>query len=95
MEITVYGPLRGATGAKTVTLEDPGETVADAVAAFVEAYPRAEPLLYDGDALRPSVRVTVDGERATLEDPVSDDAELTLMPAVQGGARDPSSRSSR
>ena len=87
MEITVYGPVRSATGAKTVTLEFDGGTVADAVAAFVDAYPRAEPHLYDGDELRSSVRVTVDGERATMEDRVPADASLTLMPAVQGGSR--------
>ncbi|WP_126662702.1 MoaD/ThiS family protein [Haloterrigena salifodinae] len=88
MEITVYGPVRSATGAKTVSLEFDGGTVADAVAAFVDAYPRAEPHLYtDGDELRSSVRVTVDGERATMEDRVPTDASLTLMPAVQGGSR--------
>ena len=83
----MYGPLRSATGEKTVSLEFTGETVADAIETFVDAYPRAEPQLYDGDALRPSVRVTVDGERAALEDPISDDASLTLLPAVQGGSR--------
>ncbi|MFC6763565.1 MoaD/ThiS family protein, partial [Natrinema soli] len=41
-EVTVYGPLRSATGDKTVTLEWSGGTVADAVAALVDAYPRAE-----------------------------------------------------
>ncbi|QRV16413.1 MoaD/ThiS family protein [Haloterrigena salifodinae] len=87
MEITVYGPVRSATGAKTVSLEFDGGTVADAVAAFVAAYPRAEPHLYDGDELRSSVRVTVDGERAPMEDRVPADASLTLMPAVQGGSR--------
>ena len=91
MEITVYGPLRSATGAKTVSLEFDGETVGDAVAAFVEAYPRAESYLYadgdgEGDELRSSVRVTVDGERATVDDRVPADASLTLMPAVQGGS---------
>ncbi|SEW02848.1 hypothetical protein SAMN05216285_1928 [Natrinema salifodinae] len=38
-DVTVYGPLRSATGAKTVTIEWPGGTVADAVAALVDAYP--------------------------------------------------------
>lgn len=85
-EVTVYGPLRSATGAKTVGLEWPGGTVADAIAAFADAYPRAEPHLYDGDAVRPSVRVSIDGERAALEDRVPDGASLTLVPAVQGGA---------
>ncbi|ADB59547.1 thiamineS protein [Haloterrigena turkmenica DSM 5511] len=87
-EITVYGPLRSATGEKTVSLEWAGGTVADAIAAFVDAYPRAESQLYDGETVRPSVRVTVDGERAALKDPISADASLTLMPAVQGGSRD-------
>lgn len=87
MEITVYGPLRSATGEKTVSLEFDGDTVADAIDEFAETYPRAAQYLYEGDDLRPSVRVSVGGERAGLEDPVSDDASLALVPAVQGGSR--------
>ncbi|MDQ2050017.1 ubiquitin-like small modifier protein 1 [Natronolimnohabitans sp. A-GB9] len=87
MEITVYGPLRAATGAKTVTLDVTGTTVADAIDAFTDAYPRATNHLYDGDELRPSVRVLVDGDRVTLEDPISETASLSLVPAVQGGSR--------
>ncbi|ELY47759.1 MULTISPECIES: MoaD/ThiS family protein [Natronorubrum] len=88
MQLTVYGPLRSATGEKTVTLEFTGTTVADALAEFTAAYPRATPYLYDGETVRPSVRVSINGERAPLEAPVSNDAELTLMPAVQGGSTD-------
>ena len=86
MDVTVYGPLRSATGEKTVTLEFTGTTVADALAEFTAAYPRATPYLYDGETVRPSVRVSINGERVALEAPVSNDAELTLMPAVQGGS---------
>ncbi|ELZ25183.1 MoaD/ThiS family protein [Natrinema limicola] len=86
--ITVYGPLRSATGAKTVTLEWAGGTVADAIAALVDAYPRAEQYLYDGDQLRPSVRVSLDGERIDLVTRVPEGASLTVVPAVQGGARE-------
>ncbi len=86
MDVTVYGPLRSATGEKTVTLEFTGSTVADALAEFTATYPRATPYLYDGDEVRSSVRVSVDGQRAPLEAPVSNDAELVLMPAVQGGS---------
>ncbi|RKD93449.1 MoaD/ThiS family protein [Halopiger aswanensis] len=84
-EVTVYGPLRSATGAKTITLEWAGGTVADAVAALVDAYPRSGPHLYDGDVIRPSVRVSINGERAALEAPVRENASLTVFPAVQGG----------
>lgn len=86
MQFTVYGPLRGATGAKTVTVEGDPETVADAIDAFVEAHPGTDRYLYDdGGSLRPSVRVTVDGDRADPSDPCPPDAGITLMPAVQGG----------
>ncbi|MFB1066649.1 MoaD/ThiS family protein [Natrinema sp. H-ect4] len=85
-EITVYGPLRSATGDKTVTLEWSGDTVADAIAAVVESYPRAEPHLYDGKEIRASVRVSIDGERAEFEDRIPEGASLSLVPAVQGGS---------
>ncbi|WP_226005532.1 MoaD/ThiS family protein [Natrinema salinisoli] len=84
--VTVYGPVRSATGDKTVTLEWAGGTVADAVAAIVESYPRAEPHLYDDEEIRASVRVSIDGERAGLEDRVPEDAALSVVPAVQGGS---------
>ncbi|WP_121742073.1 MoaD/ThiS family protein [Natronorubrum halophilum] len=88
MDVTVYGPLRSATGEKTVSIEFTGTTVADALEAFVDAYPRATPQLYDGDEVRSSVRASIDGERAALEDPIPDGASLSLVPAVQGGSRD-------
>lgn len=86
MEVTVYGPLRSATGEKTVELGGDVATVGDALEAFVEAYPRARTHLYaDDGALRASVRVAVDGERAEPDDPCPDDASLAVHPAVQGG----------
>lgn len=85
--VTVYGPVRSATGGKTVTLEWSGGTVADAIASLVETYPRAEPHLYDGDEIRSSVRVSIEGERAELEESVPEGASLSVVPAVQGGSR--------
>ena len=86
-EVTVYGPLRSATGGKTVTLEWAGGTVADALAALVDAYPRAEPYVSEDDRIRPSVRVSLEGERVDLVTRVPEEASLTVVPAVQGGAR--------
>lgn len=86
MEVTVYGPLRGVTGEKTVELDFQGGTLADALDAFVARYPRARSQLYtDEGTVRPSVRVTVDDDRTDLEDPCSDDATVTLHPAIRGG----------
>lgn len=85
MNVTVYGPLRSATGGKHAKIEFSGGTVEEAIVAFVEAYPRAEPQLYDGDEIRSSVRVTVEGEALGFEDPCPSGTALTLHPAVQGG----------
>jgi molybdopterin synthase sulfur carrier subunit len=86
MELTVYGPLRSATGGKRVSVDPTERTVRAVVRAFVDAYPRAESHLVDdaGD-LRPSVRVTVDGDRAALDDDCPPDAEVALFPAMRGG----------
>ena len=86
MELTVYGSLRGATGSKETTVEFAGGTVREALSAFVDAYPRTESQLFDEHgAVRPSVRVQVNGERADLDDDCSADAAVTLFPAMQGG----------
>jgi molybdopterin synthase sulfur carrier subunit len=86
MDLTVYGPLRSATGAKRVHVDPDDGTVRGVVEAFVDAYPRAESHLVDPDGmLRPSVRITVNGERAALDDDVMPDAEVALFPAMRGG----------
>lgn len=86
MEVVLYGPLRGVTGEKTVTVPFEGGTVEEAIAAYVTAYPRAHDQLFtDDDSLRPSVRVQCDGETVTATDPCPAEATLTLFPAVQGG----------
>lgn len=88
LECTVYGPLRGATGEKAVTVEFAGGTVRDALAAFVAAYPRAESQLFDDEgAVRPSVRVARDGDRVGLDAPCPPDAALAIYPAMRGGGR--------
>jgi molybdopterin converting factor small subunit len=86
MNVVVYGPLRSATGSKTVELSPADETVAGVVGALREAHPRTESHLVDEEgALRPSVRVTVDGETAAPDDPVPSDAEVGVFPAMRGG----------
>ena len=88
MEITVHGPLRGVTGSKTVSISpaDTDQSIKTVLDRFVEQYPRAETQLFDKDGtLRGSVRVLVDGERADPDGSCPPTAELTLIPAAQGG----------
>lgn len=85
MNVTVYGPLRAATGQKTVSVAPTGDRVRDVLEAFVRDYPSAESHLFDDGALRPSVRIAVDGDTAELDTPCPQDATVTLHPAMQGG----------
>jgi molybdopterin synthase sulfur carrier subunit len=86
MDVTVYGPLRSATGGKHVSIEFDGETVRDALDAFVTAYPRAERHLFQDDGeLISSVRIALDGDPADPEAPCAEDATLTIHPAMRGG----------
>lgn len=86
MECTVYGPLRGATGEKAVTVAFEGGTVRDALGTFVGAYPGAESHLFDDEGrVRPSVRVALDGDRVDLDAACPPDAALTIYPAMRGG----------
>ena len=85
MEVTVYGPLRGATGEKTVTVDFDGGTVSDALGALVAAYPRAADHLYDEGALTTGIRVSVDGRTADPDDDCPADADLTVHPPLRGG----------
>jgi len=86
MNVTVYGPLRSATGGKQVSVDFDGGTVGDAVDAFVAAYPRAKNHLYTAEGrLASSVRLVIDGESADLDDPCPAEASLSVHPAMRGG----------
>jgi molybdopterin converting factor small subunit len=88
VHVSLYGPLRGVTGEKTVELAvetDEGEpTLDDVVRAFVERYPRSRDQLYTEDGtVRPSVRLLCDGEPRDRDTPVTGD--VSLFPAMRGG----------
>jgi len=86
MELTVYGPLRSATGGKTVDITVDGETAGDVIDAFVAAYPRAAAQLEDDEGcLRPSVRIMIDGDQAAVDDHLPPDPTVALFPAMRGG----------
>lgn len=92
VEVIVYGPLRGATGEKSVEIavtdatdESGTMTVADVLSAFVDAYPRARSQLFDDEGVSPGVRMSIDDERVTPETAVRPGVTLRLHPAVHGG----------
>jgi len=65
----------------------PGRTVREVFDALDRAYPGIAARLMEDGALRPELAVGVDGEIAPLGllQPVKDESEIVIMPAVGGG----------
>lgn len=84
---TVLRPQAG--GQARVEVE--GATLGEVLRALVAAHPALDERLLDGDRVRGYVNVFVDDEDVRylggLGAPVGPDAEVTIMPAVAGGAR--------
>ncbi len=81
--------LRAATGGEAETLLD-GGTVKEVLDGLLERHDELRARLYDDDGgLRRFVNVYVAGEDIRFLDglatPVTDGAELTILPAVAGG----------
>ena len=86
MQVRVFGPLRSATGDKTVEVTVDPDVVQDVVDAFLDEYPKMRSQIYSSEgSIRPSVRVLVDGEKVSLEDPCTAESVVSLFPAMQGG----------
>lgn len=92
MEWRLFANLAETAGSDTVTV-DPGPepTLGDALDALVAAEPALEDQVFDADGDRyEHIRLLVDGENPFvrgegLAEPLDEDDELALMPAVSGG----------
>jgi molybdopterin synthase sulfur carrier subunit len=78
--------LRDLTaGREMVTV--PGATVSELIDALEQAYPGLKQRLCAGDELRPGIAVVVDAEvaRLGLLQPVAEQSEVHIVPAIAGG----------
>lgn len=91
MSVNVKIPtqLREATGGEAVAVVE-GATVAEVLDALYERFGELKPRIADAEGLRRFVNVYVGGEDIRFLDglatPVSDGAEVTILPAVAGGS---------
>jgi len=91
MSVNVKIPtqLRAATGGEAVASVE-GTTVAEVLDALYERFAELKARIADDQGLRRFVNVYVGGEDIRflegLETPVSDGAEVTILPAVAGGS---------
>jgi len=76
-------PLSG--GVQKVSL--PGKTVRQLIDNLEQQYPGMRERLLDGDRLRASISVVVDGEisQEKLRHKLEEDSEVQFMPAISGG----------
>ena len=84
---TVLRPQAGGEA----RVEVDGATLGEVLRALVAVHPALEERLLDGDRVRGYVNVFVDDEDVRylggLEAPVGAGSDVTIMPAVAGGAR--------
>jgi MoaD family protein len=91
MSVNVKIPtqLRAATDGEAIAAVE-GATVAEVLDSLYERFGELKSRIADKDGLRRFVNVYVGGEDIRfldgLETPVNDGAEVTILPAVAGGA---------
>jgi sulfur-carrier protein len=74
-------------GQKELTL--PGSTVREVLTALVERYPAVKERIFDDEGrIDLSLAIAIDGEVEThpLSYPVKENAEMSIIPAIGGGA---------
>ncbi len=78
--------LRELTGGREI-VSVPGQTVRQVIEHMEATYPGIRARLCDGDRLRPSLSVVVDGavSRRGLGHPLDETSEVHFVPAVSGG----------
>ena len=69
------------------TVDVPGRTVGEVVAALDERYPGVRARLCQGGALRPGLAAAVDSQvaRFGLSQPIGETSEVHFLPAIAGG----------
>ena len=84
--VWIPGLLRDLTGGQQ-TVEVPGKTVHDVIAALEERFPGMQDRLIEDGRLMPSITVIVDGEPGNmrLRQPLREDSEVHFLPAISGG----------
>jgi MoaD family protein len=89
VNVKIPTQLRAATDGEAVAAVE-GTTVAEVLDALYDRFGELKARIADDEGLRRFVNVYVGGEDIRflegLETPVSDGAEVTILPAVAGGA---------
>jgi molybdopterin converting factor small subunit len=85
-EVWIPALLRDLTGGQQ-KISVPGDTVRQVIENLEASYPGVKERLLDGDRLRPSIAVAVDGEISALKlrHRLAESSEVHFLPAISGG----------
>jgi len=78
--------MRDLTGGHE-SVEVPGQTVGQVIAALERAYPGLQARLCEGERLNPAIVAHVDGKvaRLGLSEAVEEHSEIHFLPTIAGG----------
>lgn len=87
-EVWIPGLLQSLSGGRKI-VNVPGETIRQVIDNLESQYPGMRARLLDGDRLRPSIAVVVDGviSQEKLRHKLTEHSEVHFMPAISGGSR--------
>jgi molybdopterin converting factor small subunit len=85
--VWIPGLLQDLTGGRE-RVSVTGATVGQVIDALEETYPGVRARLIEGDRLRPSIAVAVDGQisRQRLRHKLAEHSEVHFLPAASGGS---------
>lgn len=85
--IKFFAGLRTATGTKQTAL--PASSLREVLDALVATYPALQEKLWDGQALRPHIVITINGQHLDPEQgtdiPLGPEDQVAIFPPIAGG----------
>lgn len=89
IQVSIPAVMRPKTDGKS-TVECDGDTVAELLADLISKHPEIKNVIFDGDQLHKYVNIYVDSDDIRyvggLQASTGDAKEVTILPAVAGGA---------
>lgn len=85
--VKFFAGLRNATGVKQTSIS--ASSVRTALDALVDTYPPLKEKLWDGEAIRPHIVITINGHTLDPEQgpdiPILPEDEIAIFPPIAGG----------
>lgn len=87
MAVVIVPPLLRALTGDVDRVEVEGNTLRKVIEELERRYPGVKARLVEGTSIRPEISIAVNGGLITagLVEPVPDDAEILIIPAIAGG----------